>query len=59
MTSQTKNITNKTGVSVPILISMVVLLVALCVGLVASDSLRNAIRAPLSLPPAATHRSFR
>jgi len=52
MTSQTKNITNKTGVSVPILISMVVLLVALCVGLVASDSLRNAIRAPLSLPPA-------
>ena len=52
MTSQTKNETNKTGVSVPILISMVVLLVALCVGLVASDSLRNAIRAPLSLPPA-------
>jgi len=52
MTSQTKNVTNKTGVSVPILISMAVLLLALCIGLVASDSLRNAIRAPLNLPPA-------
>ena len=56
MTSQTKNITNKTGVSVPILISMVVLLVALCVALVFHD-LRNAVRTKLGLHPEAP--SFR